>query len=164
MTFTLGQIVFVIFNLAVAAYDFSSRRVPNWLILAGIVVQAFYIFLKPTGGWLTINWHDALAGLSLALIIFFPFWRFRAMGAGDVKFFAALGFIAGFPGLLTAVLVGSVLLGIHAVVMVFALGWQRSTAHWNPSTQHRTGLPYAAYVAIGALVNVVAWRNGHILA
>lgn len=76
----------------IAAYfDIRWRRIPNWLVLAGLVVGlAGNLWLRGAPGLLS-----SLGGLLLASLIYFPLYLLRGMGAGDVKLMAALGVIVG---------------------------------------------------------------------
>jgi prepilin peptidase CpaA len=81
-------------------YDVRWRRVPNWLT-AGLAVLAL------AGHGLTAGLPGlgaSAAGLAIALCVLFPLFALRALGAGDVKFVAALG------GALTYALVPRLLL------------------------------------------------------
>src|SRR5260370_17394143 len=79
----------VIILLAVttaAFFDFRWKRIPNWLVLATMLVAL--IWHTSTDG-LTGLWMSA-AGLLVGITILFPFFLVRGMCARDVKFFVAL--------------------------------------------------------------------------
>jgi prepilin peptidase CpaA len=80
--------------LFAAVYDLTTRRIPNWLTVSGVVVGfAAHSWLS---GWNGV-WTSA-AGMGLALVVYVPLFAIRALGAGDVKLMAAVGAIAGpFP-------------------------------------------------------------------
>ena len=73
--------------LLAAWYDYSQRRVPNWLnlalILTGFAVQGLFFGLSG----LSVAFWGMLTGFGLLVI---P-WLMRGMGAGDVKLMAAIG-------------------------------------------------------------------------
>jgi len=113
----------------------------------------------------------ALAGLLIGLVVLLPGYIFGWMGAGDVKFFAVLGFLLGAKALLPIWIVGSLLGGIHALAIVGSRHWVRNYGYplaslqtsinesrlWQQvlaARQGRVGLPYAAYMAMGALLVV----------
>ncbi|MBP6020559.1 MAG: prepilin peptidase [Burkholderiaceae bacterium] len=155
------QVLFLLFNLCIIFYDMKHRRVPNRLILIGLVGQTVVLLVVATGIFPLLQppvfWSAALMGLLVALGMFYPLWRFRSMGAGDVKFIALVGYCLGLPSLLFALLVGSLLAGVHAIAYVAWFGWKASRREWTLAPNTRRGLPYAAYVSVGAIASQ-AWR------
>ena len=100
---------------AIAGFtDWQSRRIPNWLTVPGFVLGvALSTFLDGWGGI-----KDSLLGTGLAFALLLPFWLLRSLGAGDLKFAAALGAFTG-PGRLINILIGSVFVaGVMALVLV----------------------------------------------
>jgi prepilin peptidase CpaA len=94
--------------------DFRSRRIPNWLtvagLLAGIAVNA------AMGGWAGLK--SSLLGAGLGLLLLLPFVLVRSLGAGDWKLAGALGAFVG-PGVLVDLLLASVFVaGVMAVILV----------------------------------------------
>lgn len=94
--------------------DWRSRRIPNWLTVPGFVVGLVLgVF---SGGWSGLK--DSLLGTGLAFALLLPFWLLKSLGAGDLKFAAALGAYTG-PGRLVDILIGSVFVaGVMALVLV----------------------------------------------
>ncbi|MCF7854278.1 MAG: prepilin peptidase [Candidatus Pacebacteria bacterium] len=79
---------------AVAGYtEVSSRRIPNWLTLGGLICGL-------AGSWLTAGSDGLTASLWGAAIgggIFLPFCLAGVLGGGDFKLMAAVGSIVGHP-------------------------------------------------------------------
>ncbi|HNQ21696.1 MAG TPA: A24 family peptidase [Phycisphaerae bacterium] len=98
--------------------DYRERRVPNWLnaalIVSGFAVQAHF---WGTAGLVNGAW-GLLAGFGLLI---FP-WLMHGMGAGDVKLLAAIGVWVGPMLVFWSFLVGALLGGVAAVVMILASG------------------------------------------
>lgn len=160
-------------NLSAFFADWFFRRVPNWLVLAGAAVQVFLLILSDAGYHVggQLSPTQAVVGAVVAFAFLLPFYAFRAMGAGDVKFFAVLGLWLGLPDVLIVWALASVLAGLHAVVQVVsrgamnvhAPGWQffdwapagtkrREMYDWFHARQGgRRGIPYAAYLAVAAV-------------
>jgi prepilin peptidase CpaA len=156
--------------LAVACVsDLRSRRIPNRLVL---VTAAIGIVFAVAG----TGWIGGLArsggGLGTGLVIWFPFFAFGMLGAGDVKLFAAsatfLGARAAVEGALYTALYGGLL---AAVYMVVNSGWSAAAfrighaAHQpmllrQTSGRHGRRLPYA--LAISAVVLTALWLPVHI--
>jgi len=121
---------FRILLLAVAIvagiYDWRFRRIPNWLVLAGLVAGfAGRGILGGAAGLLA-----AAEGFGLAAVIYFVLHLLHAMGAGDVKLMAALGCIAGPANWLVLFLATAIVGAIVAVVMSLVYGRFYSTL-WN---------------------------------
>jgi len=85
--------------MAIVVYDLRWRRVPNPLVLVALTCQSFWLLTVQFSAWEpsiwgAVTWTNALAGFALGAA-FVVFWRWRLLGAGDVKFMAALGFVMG---------------------------------------------------------------------
>ena len=94
--------------------DWRSRRIPNWLTVPGLAVGL--ALSAGMNGWAGLK--NSLLGTALAFALLLPFWLLKSLGAGDVKFAAALGAYTG-PGRLVDILIGSVFVaGIMALALV----------------------------------------------
>lgn len=149
------------FCLLIIWQDFKYRRTSNQTLLIAAGMQAIALIMSSTlykelqTPFIVNDPLNALIGLVAGLVLFFPLWRYRAMGAGDVKFIATLGFCVGLAGLLPALLIGSVLAGVHAVAAVWLQGWSGARGMWRLAPDVRRGIPYAAYIACGVLANML---------
>ena len=99
--------------------DWRTRKIPNWLTVAGFLLGVTVNFVL--WGWRNTNWHGgkaSLEGAALGLVVFLPFVLLRGLGAGDWKLMGAVGAMLG-PVLLLFVIFGSVLVaGVMSVVEV----------------------------------------------
>lgn len=150
-------LLFLGFNVLIVIYDLRWRRVPNGLLVWAFVGQAVWLctieFLRLSPAPGAEGFRQALLGLFLSLIFFFPLWKFHAMGAGDVKYLSVLGFQLGLPALLPVVAFATIAAGIHALCVVFFIGWGPACQIWRPvQGRARRGIPYAAYLALAAIV------------
>lgn len=107
--------------LVVAAVsDCRSHRIPNRLVLAGLLFGVLYNTAFPASP--RDNLLFPLAGIGLGLFLFLPFYLLRVMGAGDVKLMAMVGAFLG-PGETFYVMLASmVVAGVLAVCYVLAKG------------------------------------------
>ncbi len=71
---------------------------------------------------------DSLLGAGLGLALLLPFVLIRSLGAGDWKFVGALGAFLGPQNLLTVLLLGILVNGLMAVIMVIWKKRVRETA------------------------------------
>lgn len=159
----------VLISLPIIGYDVYARRVPNALLVAGLLPGAFWLLWSFSASM----WIDALLGLMLGLVSMLPFYIVRWMGAGDVKFFAVLGFLIGWQMLLPVWITASLLCGANAlVVLATRRTWYPQPALRNlPSRlglepllqrsmrarQGREGLPFAAHLGIAAVFAVLVY-------
>src|SRR5438309_1099284 len=84
--------------------DWRTRRIPNWLTVAGALIG---LFANAARGWQGVVY--SLEGLGLGLVLLFPLVLVRGIGAGDWKLVGAIGAFLG-PRNLLLVLAGAVLI------------------------------------------------------
>ncbi|RYP59655.1 hypothetical protein DL771_010798 [Monosporascus sp. 5C6A] len=135
------------------ALDIRSRRVPNWLVVAGVMLS---IALIKFGGVqdLAYDWQDFWLGGAIAFACFLPLYALGWMGAGDVKFFTVVGLLAGWHGLVAVWLVSSMISGLHALGIMMLRQLDASSpsawivmrvcpavARWDTAQAGRRGIP-----------------------
>jgi prepilin peptidase CpaA len=149
--------------------DLRTRRIPNWLNLSGLVLGVGLNTFFDQGKGLRL----ALIGFALALLIYIPLYLIRAMGAGDVKFMAAIGAIVGAQNWLTLFLITAVFGGVASLCLVIVRGRLHLTLgnlstittellhgrmpyRKDPSLdvhdEHAVGLPHGASIAISVIL------------
>jgi prepilin peptidase CpaA len=110
-------------HLTAAVSDVRQRRIPNALtyssMIAGLALQTV---LYGQAGLL----RSLAGGLSFGGV-FLVFYLIRAMGAGDVKLAAALGFIVGLPASVPLMFATAVAGGILAVLYMVRSGQTKRT-------------------------------------
>ena len=166
----------IIFLLPLAAlityYDVRYRRIPNAFVLATLVGGVAITLI--TGGLTGL--YSSLGGCALAFVLMFMLHVFGAMGAGDVKLFAAIGAVTGaslvLPTFLVVVLTGGLLAvvsiiraGVFVTTMQRVLqilvgllpGWEmpRFTV---PSDRTHT-IPYGVAITIGSIISTAIFAT-----
>ncbi|HVP47108.1 MAG TPA: A24 family peptidase [Bryobacteraceae bacterium] len=120
------QVLLVLIVVTAGIYDIRFRRIPNWLVLTGVVLGfGLNIFMFELVGL-----KQAALGMGLALLIYFPLYALRAMGAGDAKLMAAVGSIVGPGNWIVLFVLTSLLGGLTALVVLLLAGRFRKT-FWN---------------------------------
>ena len=157
--FLLPLAVLVIYN------DVRYRRIPNPYVLATLISGLTLNFaMSGLQGGL-----NSISGCVLAFILMFILHVFGAMGAGDVKLFAAIGSVIGvqlvLPTFVVVVLTGGLLAlfttlrsGLFRTTMFRVLqilvgllpGWQMPK--FSVPADRRLTIPYGAAITIGAII------------
>jgi prepilin peptidase CpaA len=152
-------------------YDVRYRRIPNAFVVAtllsGLIINTIY------GGWQ--GTLGSLAGCAIAFMLMFMLHIFGAMGAGDVKLFAAVGSLTGahlvLPTFLVVILTG----GALALLLTLRSGAVRTTMQrvlqilvgllpgWEmprfavPADRRHT-IPYGVAITFGSLISLAIFR------
>ncbi len=113
--------------LAATVMDMRTRRIPNALVVSGMVIALAFHAVAPAGEglfaspWGSIGVVQSLLGLAAGLALFLPLYLFRALGAGDVKLLAMVGAWLGAPLLIGAAVLTLLAGGVMALlVMAFS--------------------------------------------
>ena len=152
--------------LAVAAFDFRQRRVPNWLSLTGatVAIAALAFDSQPFG----IGWANATGGAAVGFGVLLLLYATGLMGAGDVKFAGALGLWVGFAPLAPIWIGASLLAGIHAALWLALQHWPvaprlamalSGAPQGAPARARQRHIPYAAYLAMATFVWLATGRT-----
>lgn len=165
--------------LVVSAWtDINSRRIPNWLVLAGLVSGLLIQLLFSSGS--VFMWG---AGLLVGFALFLPLYLLKVMGAGDVKLMAMVGSFVGPAAVVGVVLMTLIAGGILAVAVAVWSGALRrtltntrfilldtmiKTVHGGASQVTAPpvsagNLPYAVAITAGTLIQLLLMHTGHTL-
>ena len=169
----LFRILLLLVAIVAGLFDWKYRRIPNWLVLLGLIAGfASHCYVQGVAGLII-----AAEGFGLAFAIYFVLYLLRGMGAGDVKLMAALGCIAGPTSWFVLFLGTAILGGLVAVILTLAHGRFYSTllnvlqivkelslfrAPYKNQPQldlhHKAALraPHGAIIAVTAVLLVIA--------
>ena len=147
--------------------DVTKRKIPNVLIMAGLVVALIgQLFLAGGQGW-----QAWLFGMLAGFAAFLPLYLLRGMAAGDVKLMATVGAFVGWGMALQIALVSFVFGGVLGILYIVGKGrvlqaWHNICLIIMPLVMRVTGvsigatdissqsvgsLPYAIAIALGSL-------------
>ena len=157
--------------LIIAYYDVRYRRIPNPFVLAGLV-GGLVINALAGGLW---GLAASVGGCLLAFGVMLVLHIFGAMGAGDVKLFAAVGAILGvklvLPTFFVVVLTGGLLAvwtmlragtvgaTMHRVLQIFVgllPGWEMP--RFSVPADRRHTIPYGVAITLGSLISLAVFR------
>lgn len=161
------MILLVVLASLIAYFDIRYRRIPNKVVLSTLLCGLLLNTLSHQWNGLSV----ALLGCALAFGLMMLLYLFGALGAGDVKLFAAIGaligvklvvptfvivvFCGGALALISMLYTGTAKVTMHRVwtILVGILpGWQmpRYTA-----TPDRQTIPYGVAITLGTLISFV---------
>jgi prepilin peptidase CpaA len=152
-------------------HDVRYRRIPNAFVLAalvgGIAINGIF------GG--VSGLIASIGGCVMAFGLMFMLHIFGAMGAGDVKLFAAIGAVTGahlvLPTFIVVVLTGGVLAlfsiiragvlvsTMHRVLQIFVgmlPGWEMP--RFAVPTDRTHTIPYGVAITIGSIISTAVFR------
>ena len=89
------MIVLLLILIAAVYTDYRQNRIPNWIIVFGIISGLFISFLHGGIGLFL----EGLLGMVLPVIILYPVFMIGAIGAGDLKLFSVVGSYLGIQGI-----------------------------------------------------------------
>jgi len=152
-------------------YDARYRRIPNPFVIATLV--SGLVINSIANGWSGLL--GSLGGCLLAFGLMFMLHIFGAMGAGDVKLFAAIGSVLGaaliMPTFLVVVLTGGALAAVTMiragtvketlwrVLQIFVgllPGWE--IPRFSVPAERRHTIPYGVAITLGSLISLAIFR------
>lgn len=125
-----------------AASDLAWRRVPNVLVLAGLLLA---VALHWRLGGSSALLGQALAGALVGLLLFLPMYALGGMAAGDVKLMAMAGSFVGPTQALQLGVLSALAGGVLALCWLVAARCRGKAAE---------GMPYAVAIAAGAMATI----------
>jgi prepilin peptidase CpaA len=169
--FIMKLVLLMPLAVIVIYYDVRYRRIPNLVVVAalvaGLCINTSFLGLPGT--------IASLKGLGLAFLPMFLMHIFGAMGAGDVKLFAAVGAVVGVALVpMTFVVVvmlgaalavysmlrsGTVFSTLHGVLRIFVgvlPGWEMPRFAMPPDRSHT--IPYGVAIMLGSLISTLVFR------
>lgn len=144
------------FSVQIIYNDLRLRKIPNsLLVFYGLAVLLHKLVVSLSYGlplgWVA-GWGDSLIGFAAALILFYPVWILRLMGAADVKLMAVLGLALGWKEAGMVVLFGTVLAGLHALVLVLIPSLERKYGFALPGTRVKArSVPLGAWLSLATM-------------
>lgn len=157
--------------LLIGYYDVCYRRIPNAFVLAtlatGILINVIF------GG--IDGALSSLGGCALAFFLMFVLHVFGAMGAGDVKLFAAIGAVMGHQLVLPMFFVVILTGGILGVISMLRAGEPKlimmrvlhivigvlpghNVPRFSVPEDRRYTIPYGVAITLGSLISLAIFR------
>lgn len=163
----------VVLSCFVTYYDFKYRRIPNKLLLwasgYGLLVFILMAFYVPLG-MVSKGFLFSLLGLMAAGAFLYVPYKYKQVGAGDVKLVMVLGLLMGFKGVILSILVGAMIGGVWALGIAWRNGglghmWYNmkymaksmylsgfKEMSWDLRSEGAVAMPYGVALSAGAML------------
>jgi prepilin peptidase CpaA len=145
-------ILFSIVLLVASVSDIRDRRIPNWTVLALVILFVPWIFV---GSHVLII--SSLEAALLAFIVSVTLYALRIVGAGDSKLLTAVSLFVGLDHLFTFFMLVALAGGAIAAV---SLGRNPVRAlvmfQMRGKGDFGRGVPYGVAIAVAA-VSIISW-------
>lgn len=134
--------------LAVAMIDYKTMRIPNAIIIFGLIIGSIYrvasalhlndltVILRGLAGMLVGG--AVIGGFMLLSLLLF---RKQGMGMGDLKLLAMIGLFVGSQRVLYTTYISVILAGVYGLILLI---------------KGRSGvLPFGPFISVGAVIGIL---------
>ncbi len=142
----LEAVAYISIAISIGIVDLDIKKIPNSSVLALLIIRTVAIvYAIATGTPVKEALIPSLIGLAAGFILYqLPMLIGIPIGAGDVKYSAAIGYCLGAFGYLQAALIMAVALLIYLVYLVV-----------TKKGSLKTSVPMGPYLSLGAVVTVL---------
>ena len=174
--FNAIEVILICLVAQAAVTDLAMRKIPNVLILSGLLL-GLILHLLAGPPWAPVtHW---LAGALAGFFLFLPLYLLRGMAAGDVKLMAMVGAFCGPAEALRIATLSYLIGGVLALLLLLLSrrrrdGWRNLAQLCKPillrllgvpllpvplaPSASVGGIPYGVAIALGT-IGVVAWNH-----
>lgn len=131
--------------------DFTSGRIPNFLTFSILLAAILRAILFPSFGVTVVQ---ALTSAGLVLVLGYAAWRFRLIGAGDIKMLTAVSALSNLTTLPIFILLLILIGGAQAIVFS-VLEKRYSIVLTKNDKRGKTTMPAGISIAIGTVIVVL---------
>lgn len=146
--FAIGAIL-----LAITLIDWDTMTIPDSLIIA--IIPLAIILAYVTGDWNI--WGRIIGALVISVPMYLSLYLVEdSFGGGDIKLFAALGFLLGWEKILLTLLISSIIAAIIGITMAKSKKESIKGKH----------IPFGPYICFGAMIAllfgdaIISWYLG----
>ncbi len=162
-----SSLVALAITVLIAAWtDWTTWRIPNWLVAGSAAAAMMLAAFAPDG----IGLRASLLGGLVGFVLFLPLYVVKGMAAGDVKLMAAIGMASG-PWIAVDIALMTCLIGGAWALVAMALNKDAGALPWlvlqwrarfgrrtaekqstpAPGRNGKQMIPYGVVIALGTL-------------
>lgn len=131
--------------LTLTLTDLERHLLPNKIIYPSILLAVAFCWAWPGGFELRLFGGGVAIGLAALMFAFSLLFGAGAFGVGDVKMIVLIGFVVGFPAVVFALFLGTIVAGLVAAVLVV-----------TRIRGLRDYIPHGPFLALGAVAALFA--------
>jgi prepilin signal peptidase PulO-like enzyme (type II secretory pathway) len=131
--------------LTLTLTDLERHLLPNKIIYPSIILAIALCWAWPGGFELRLFGGGVAIGLAALMFAFSLLFGAGAFGVGDVKMIVLIGFVVGFPAVVFALFLGTIVAGLVAAVLVV-----------TRIRSLRDYIPHGPFLALGAVAALFA--------
>ena len=150
MPYDISVVIALVFIIWSVREDVKAFRIPNYLIIAGLIVGTGLLVIRGLAG---DNIRDYILGTLAGLAGMMLLYIIRAVGAGDVKLLAVIGMLTGLEFVLQLMVV-SLITGFFTGIVELFLKKTREVSMGSSGIKAH-GFHYAVGVLTGYVVVLV---------
>lgn len=143
----LEYVAYISIALSVGVVDLDIRRIPNWSVLALLIVRTAAIVYGIVWEKGTVKEYlfPSLIGLAIGFVLFqLPSLIGIPIGSGDVKYCGAIGYCLGIFGYLQASIIMAISLAAYLIYLVV-----------TKKGSLKTAVPMGPYLSLGVVITVI---------
>ncbi len=142
----IEYLLYICIVLDIAFVDYIVRKIPNELILSMFIIKIIFIIISiiNSAGVKSVLLPSVLGLVVGAVLFFIPSFFAKQIGAGDIKYCAAIGFCFGIYDYLQSMI-------IMAFALLVLLAYLMATKKGNLKTLSAMG----PYLSFGVIVTVI---------
>lgn len=135
--------------LTVAVIDYKTMRIPNPLVIFGLIVATIYLITASIYYMDIIIIPKGIAGMLLGatiigicMLISLLLFKKQGMGMGDLKLLAMIGLFVGSQLVIYTIFIAVILGGIYAVLLLL-------------TKRNESLFPFGPFISIGAVIGIL---------
>ncbi|MDR0216229.1 MAG: prepilin peptidase [Comamonas sp.] len=155
-------LIFLLWIVGAGVCDLLYRKCFNWFVILGGIMALISLCIYPELHPVSIKIIDGVLGGIFTFIVFLIFFIFKMMGAGDVKFGAALGIWVGWKLILPIWALSCLFSVIHGLFSRSTLKYffvATSSMRDGKEESNRKFIPYVTYMSVATVIVLGLYKN-----
>lgn len=143
--------VLLVILLAAVFTDYRYGKIPNWIILFGIMSGLLISFIHE--GFLCCL--EKMGAIILPVVLLYPVFAFGGIGAGDIKLFSVTGSFLGIKGVISSLIFAFIVGAIISLIKIIRFQFLKNLISKKSSTVFpKNKIHFAIAVFLGVMIYI----------